>query len=185
MLQSAAGVSPGGRGVWRTCADRTPPQMIGAAIPNNRYSPETSNRLHGLPPVCLAIGKIGGRRILRFNQFLARSPSPALYAGNHRRGKASVRQVVGQFAVAALSERRNSLRIQDRRSETAATKIKLTHYRPASCRWANCGVGLRSSAASVHSGSAQPRPSRCGNWRGRRFARRGEAVPRPCARCHG
>jgi hypothetical protein len=39
------------------------------------------------------------------------------------------RRVVGQFAVAALSERRNSLRIQDRRSETAATKIKLTHYR--------------------------------------------------------
>jgi hypothetical protein len=37
--------------------------------------------------------------------------------------------VVGQFAVAALSERRNSLRIQNRRSETAATKIKLTHYR--------------------------------------------------------
>jgi hypothetical protein len=37
--------------------------------------------------------------------------------------------VVGQFAVAALSERRDSLRIQDRRSETAATKIKLTHYR--------------------------------------------------------
>src|SRR5208337_1980937 len=37
--------------------------------------------------------------------------------------------VVGQFAVAALSERRNSLRIQDRRSETAATKRKLTHYR--------------------------------------------------------
>src|SRR5271157_6190042 len=37
--------------------------------------------------------------------------------------------VVGQFAVAALSERRNSLRIQDRRSETAATKTKLTHYR--------------------------------------------------------
>ena len=36
--------------------------------------------------------------------------------------------VVGQFAVAALSERRNSLRIQDRRSETAATKFKLTHY---------------------------------------------------------
>jgi hypothetical protein len=34
----------------------------------------------------------------------------------------------GSFAVAALSERRNSLRIQDRRSETAATKIKLTHY---------------------------------------------------------
>ena len=37
--------------------------------------------------------------------------------------------VVGQFAVAAVTERRNSLRIQDRRSETAATKIKLTHYR--------------------------------------------------------
>jgi hypothetical protein len=37
--------------------------------------------------------------------------------------------VVGQSAVAALSERRNSLRIQDRRSETAATKIRLTHYR--------------------------------------------------------
>jgi ketosteroid isomerase-like protein len=36
---------------------------------------------------------------------------------------------VGQFDVAALSERRNSLRIQDRRSEAAATKIKLTHYR--------------------------------------------------------
>jgi hypothetical protein len=36
--------------------------------------------------------------------------------------------VVGQFAVAALSERRNSLRTQDRRSETAATKTKLTHY---------------------------------------------------------
>ena len=36
---------------------------------------------------------------------------------------------MGQFAVAALSERRSSLRIQDRRSETAATKLKLTHYR--------------------------------------------------------
>jgi hypothetical protein len=36
--------------------------------------------------------------------------------------------VVGQFAVVALSERRNSLRIQDRRSETAATNIKLSHY---------------------------------------------------------
>jgi len=35
---------------------------------------------------------------------------------------------LGQFAVAALSERRNPLRIQDRRSETAATKIKLTPY---------------------------------------------------------
>ena len=35
---------------------------------------------------------------------------------------------MGQFAVAALSERRNSLRTQNRRSETAATKIKLTHY---------------------------------------------------------
>jgi len=35
---------------------------------------------------------------------------------------------VGQFAVAALSERRNSSRIQNRRSETAATKTKLTHY---------------------------------------------------------
>ena len=33
---------------------------------------------------------------------------------------------VGRFA--ALSERRNSLRIQDRQSETAATKIKLAHY---------------------------------------------------------
>ena len=42
------------------------------------------------------------------------------------------RAVVGQFAVAALSERRNSLRIQDRRSETAATKIKLTRCRPRS-----------------------------------------------------
>ena len=41
--------------------------------------------------------------------------------------------VVGQFAVAALSERRNSFRIQDRRSETAATKMKLTHY--AECRF--------------------------------------------------
>ena len=36
--------------------------------------------------------------------------------------------VVGQLAVAALSERRNWLRIQERRSETAATKFKLTHY---------------------------------------------------------
>jgi hypothetical protein len=35
---------------------------------------------------------------------------------------------VGRFAVAALSERRSSLRIQGRRSETAATRIKLTHY---------------------------------------------------------
>ena len=40
---------------------------------------------------------------------------------------------MGQFAVAALSERRNSLRIQSRRSETAATRIKLTHY-PLSAR---------------------------------------------------
>jgi hypothetical protein len=31
--------------------------------------------------------------------------------------------VVGQFAIAALSERRNSLRIQDRRSETTAVQI--------------------------------------------------------------
>jgi hypothetical protein len=35
---------------------------------------------------------------------------------------------VGQFAVAAPSERPNSLRIQDRRSETTATKIELSHY---------------------------------------------------------
>ena len=42
---------------------------------------------------------------------------------------------VGQFAVAALSERRNSLRIQDRRSETAATKIKLTHYQSNPLYW--------------------------------------------------
>ena len=48
--------------------------------------------------------------------------------------------VVGQFAVAALSERRNSLRIQDRWSETAATKIKLTHYR-------NCVVGPNEAEA--------------------------------------
>jgi hypothetical protein len=41
---------------------------------------------------------------------------------------------VGQFAVAALSERRNSLRIQDRRPETAATKTKLTHYRKSGDR---------------------------------------------------
>jgi hypothetical protein len=33
---------------------------------------------------------------------------------------------VVQLAVAALSERRNCLKIQDRRSETAATKIELT-----------------------------------------------------------
>jgi len=32
------------------------------------------------------------------------------------------------IAVAALSERRNSSRIHVRRSETAATKIELTHY---------------------------------------------------------
>ncbi len=32
------------------------------------------------------------------------------------------------IAVAALSERRNSLKIHVRRSETAATKIELTHY---------------------------------------------------------
>jgi hypothetical protein len=36
--------------------------------------------------------------------------------------------VVRQFAVAALCERRNSLRNQDRRAETALTKIKLTLY---------------------------------------------------------
>jgi len=36
--------------------------------------------------------------------------------------------VVGEFVVAALSERRNPLRVQGRRSETAATRIKLTHY---------------------------------------------------------
>jgi hypothetical protein len=35
---------------------------------------------------------------------------------------------MGQFDVAALSERRDSLRIKDRRSETADTKIGLTHY---------------------------------------------------------
>ena len=39
--------------------------------------------------------------------------------------------VVGQFAVAALSEHREPLRIQERRSETAATEFKLGHY-PAS-----------------------------------------------------
>ena len=36
--------------------------------------------------------------------------------------------VVGQLVVAALSEGRNSFRIKDRRSETAATRIKLTLY---------------------------------------------------------
>src|SRR5208337_834304 len=35
--------------------------------------------------------------------------------------------VVSQFAVAALSERWNFFRIQDRRSEAAATRIKLRH----------------------------------------------------------
>ena len=45
------------------------------------------------------------------------------------RGNGCANLVVGQLAVAALSERRNSLRIQDRRSETAATKTKLTHER--------------------------------------------------------
>ena len=34
----------------------------------------------------------------------------------------------GVQAVAALSERRNSSRIQHRLSRTAATKIELTHY---------------------------------------------------------
>ena len=33
--------------------------------------------------------------------------------------------VVGQFAVAELSERRNSLRVQDRRSATAANKNQI------------------------------------------------------------
>jgi hypothetical protein len=37
--------------------------------------------------------------------------------------------VVGQSVVAAVSERRNSSRMRDRRSETAATKINLTNYR--------------------------------------------------------
>jgi hypothetical protein len=37
--------------------------------------------------------------------------------------------VVGQFAVAALSERRKFLRLQARRSETAATEAKLIQYR--------------------------------------------------------
>jgi len=36
---------------------------------------------------------------------------------------------VPQFAVAALSERRELSRFQDRRSETAATEFKLRHYR--------------------------------------------------------
>jgi len=53
---------------------------------------------------------------------------PRFFGRALRTVKESNEGVVGQFAVAALSERRNSLRIQDRRSETAATKIKLTHY---------------------------------------------------------
>ena len=38
------------------------------------------------------------------------------------------REVLTHFAVAALSERRKFLRIQIRRSETAATKGELSHY---------------------------------------------------------
>jgi hypothetical protein len=40
-------------------------------------------------------------------------------------------QAVDQSAVAALYERRASLRIQDRRSWTVATRIKLIHDLPA------------------------------------------------------
>jgi hypothetical protein len=56
-------------------------------------------------------------------------PSPTETAGmgfetgppRPENSKQMQRRVVGQFAVAAPCERRNSLRIQDRRSETAAT----------------------------------------------------------------
>ena len=44
--------------------------------------------------------------------------------------KSILLSVLSQFAVAALSERRKSLRIQDRWSETAATKFRLRHYPP-------------------------------------------------------
>ena len=45
------------------------------------------------------------------------------------RGNDGVVFVVVQSAVAALSERRKSLRIQRRRSETAATVAKVHHHR--------------------------------------------------------
>jgi hypothetical protein len=53
----------------------------------------------------------------------SRGPPPC----SGRAGKTRLLVVV-PFAVAALSERWNPLRIQDWRSETAATRIKPTHY---------------------------------------------------------
>jgi hypothetical protein len=50
---------------------------------------------------------------------------------------------VGHLAVAALSERCNSLTIRGRRSETAATEFKLTHYRPGHFAATNCACSYK------------------------------------------
>jgi hypothetical protein len=61
------------------------------------------------------------------------SPLPCILGSAKEYVNVSRDEVVGQFAVAPLSERRNSLRIRGRRSETAATEFKLTYY-PRFCQ---------------------------------------------------
>jgi hypothetical protein len=52
-------------------------------------------------------------------------------------GEGDEAPVAGRVALATLAERRNSSRVQDRRSETAATRNELTDCRSA------CGVTER------------------------------------------
>ena len=80
-------------------------------------------RMHGRPPHFLS------STVVRFSGLLLISPRLLAWRWN---GEGDEAPVAGQSAVATLSERRNSLRVQDRRSETAATRNKLPHCRSAS-----------------------------------------------------
>jgi len=71
-------------------------------VEDNTQQPEPSSS------GCSVVAAVSDRRILFVNTFR--------------------RSVVVQFAVAALYERRKPLSIQARRSQTAATEIKLHHY---------------------------------------------------------
>lgn len=79
-------------------------------------------RMHGRPP------HLPSSTVIRFSRLLFIPPRLLAWLWN---GEGDEAPVAGQSAVAALSERRNSLRVQDRRSETAATRNKLTDYRSA------------------------------------------------------
>jgi plasmid stabilization system protein ParE len=74
-------------------------------------------RMHGRPP------HFPCPTVTRFSRLLLIPPRLLAWRPN---GEGDEAPIAGQSAVAALSERRNPLRVQDRRSETAATRNKLT-----------------------------------------------------------